>query len=259
MGLEFFFTLKKKNPICKQISWQNHPHLLLSKQRRFHGLILCLPDRIFLVWTSNISWTSLSSRIFPFTLDRCFVTVVFWKISCLFFCTCTWNFLWYSGFPQPTPVLLIFGWSVAHSQRISFYLLLYGVFWFLSSLRSFPCTFWGANSGGISEGSASQWCSLPPWAAPADISGRLFQAGMVWPLSLCSWNSISSLGAFPEPTLQEFIPTSGNANLLGTRTPPASWPSIFKIIFSPNIFMDLLLNSLCSPLKITPVWNHCRL
>lgn len=58
--------------------------------------------------------------------------------------------------------------------------------------------------------------------------------------------------SFPEPTLQEFIPTSVNENLLDSRIAPCQVAFQFVIFFS-NIFIDLLPNSLYSPLKITAV------
>lgn len=158
--LEFFCIRKKENPICKQISWQKQPHLLLSKQWQFHCVILCVPDLIFLVWASDISWISLSYRIFPFTQDRCFVIVIFWNISCLFFCTCTWNFLWCSG--NPCGVNFWVEFCSIHREFV-FILCFVGSFGFCPVSDIFLALFW-VLSLGVSVGSGSVLLSAPPAA-----------------------------------------------------------------------------------------------
>lgn len=153
-------------------------------------------------------------------------------------------------------MLLNFCWSVAHSgnfrgfvahsRKFVFIFCFMGSFDFLSSLRSFPCTFRGANPVGVSVGpSVHVLCLQQTHQCSCSSQGwfhlAVFAHGI--PAAPCE--------PIPEPTLQELIPNPLQMKTCWCCTiPPCQLP--FHSVFFFLIFTYLLLTSPYSPLPITP-------
>lgn len=99
----------------------------------------------------------------------------------------------------------------------------------LHFLGAFPA--WGANPGGVSVGSdpVRALCLL-----------KQLQHTHKWSCSTQGWFDLAVFAhvipsapweSFPEPTLQEFIPTSVNENLLDSRIAPCQVAFQFVIFF----------------------------